>query len=98
MYSDFMFAMLHDLFHLDLAANLLWNLRFMTSQLLGDVSTCGREDVEQYDLACLLAWIPTRVWTLMLAAFLRSWTAFKATDCHVQSCRMAHIRTGMPTE
>jgi hypothetical protein len=37
--SDFMFAMLYDLFHLNLTANFLWYLRLMTSQLLGDVPT-----------------------------------------------------------
>jgi hypothetical protein len=37
--SDFMFAMLHDLFHLDLTAKFLRYLRLMTSQLPGDVST-----------------------------------------------------------
>lgn len=37
--SDFMFAMLHDLFYMDLTANLLWSLRLMTFQLPGDVST-----------------------------------------------------------
>jgi hypothetical protein len=33
-----MFAMLHNLFHLNPAANFLWYLRLMTFQLPGDVS------------------------------------------------------------
>lgn len=34
---NFMFAMLHDLFYLNLTVNFLWYLRLMTSQLFDDV-------------------------------------------------------------